>query len=220
LVVPTTDPELAVLARYRREFASDGVIVVISDPRFVDMTRDKRMTMSWFRERGLQTPRTINSRADAVFPLLALSCHGNEGARVVTDAAQFSALLLNDPELVFTEYLSPADFERCTVDMYYSEAGTLKGAVPRQGDDDVAAGTALRPTIATLHERFARIPGARGCITMQVAVDRRTQAIYGTQITARLDTGHSYDTDPSFARWLIQDYLLGEGEPVLRRSAA
>jgi len=220
LVVPTTDLGLAVLARCRREFENGGVTVVVSDPPLVDMARDKRMTMSWFRERGLQTPRAINSRKDAVFPLVALSCNGNQATRVIADAAQFSALLLDDPELIFTEYLSPADFERCIVDMYYSEQGTLKYAVPRQGDVDVTAPTAIRSTIVKLHETFGRIRGARGCITMQIAVQRRTQAVYGTEITARLDTCHSYGADPSFPRRLIQDHLLGEGESVLRRSAA
>jgi carbamoyl-phosphate synthase large subunit len=223
LVVPTAGSEVAWLARYRRDFTEAGVTIAVSDPRFVDMTRDKRTMMAWFRQRGLETARSINSRAEARFPIVAIpnDGHGSQKPMIVADAAQFASLLLHDPELIFTECLPREDFEEYTVDMYYSADGALHLALPRQqGDDNVAGRTATHPAIASLRERFDRVPGARGCVTMQACVDRRTAAVYGIDVKAHVDDGRPQGSVGNFARLLIQDYLPGKPDEATRRQAA
>jgi carbamoyl-phosphate synthase large subunit len=223
MVVPTINRELAILARCRGEFAKRDVAIAVSDPQFVDMTLDKRATMDWFRQRGLQTPRTINSRADAKFPIVAMpsSGSGSDAVSLVTNAAQFSALLLDDPQLIFTEYLSPTEFQEYTVDMYYSEQKTLKFVRPRPEGASDAGSQALPPiALARLQQRFEKIPGPRGCITMELCVNRKTGAAYGIDIKARFDEGHLHASGPNIARHLIQEYLLDKGQDSTRRHAA
>ena len=218
LVVPITDCELPVLARCRGEFAKHGVIVVVSDARFVDMSRDKRIAAQWFRARGLQTPRVINSRADVHFPLFAKPYEGSssQGAHLIIDAAQLTAQLLDDPRIMFTEYLSPAEYDDYTLDMYYCDDGQLNCIVPRQRietrNGKVSSGrTARIPALPMLRERFGKVAGARGCITMQILVHRQSQVVYGIDINARFGGGYplSYEAGANFPAWLIQEHFFG-----------
>ncbi len=218
LVVPTIDPELPVLARCRSEFARHDIVVAVSDPAFVEMSRDKRITARWFRERGLQTPRSIDTRDDVRYPLFAKPYDGScsQGARVIADAAQLTHELLDDPRTMITEYLSPADHEEYTLDMYFSNAGALKCIVPRlrietRGGEVSKSRTARIPAIPLLRERFGAVAGARGCITMQVFVHRRSQTLYGIEINARFGGGYplSYEAGANFPRWMIQESLFG-----------
>ena len=213
LGVPTGVEELPKLARHRREFAKEGIAIAVSDPRFVDMTRDKRTMAHWFRQRGLQTPRAINSAADANFPIVAVPDNNgvNRQSTVVTDAAQFASLLLDDPQLMFTEYLSPREFEAYTVDMCYSEDGTLKL---------IAARRAVIPAIAAWRERVEKFPGARGCITLRLCVHGRTGAVYGIDIKAGFDEDHPHGFGADVARTLTQEYLLKKQAEFSRRQAA
>lgn len=221
LLIPTGDMELAVLARHRRDFAKEEVAIAVSDPQFVDVAGDKHRLMGWFRGRGLQTPRTINSRSDATFPIVAVPSNSSGGreAVVVSDARQFASLLLDDPQLMFVEYLSPSEFEECTIDMCYSEDGALKSAMSRH--EAVVAGRAgTSPAVACVRERFEKIPGARGCITMRLCVHGRTEAVYGIDIKARLDEDQSYESASNLARCLIQEYLLSRPAGSSHRRAA
>jgi carbamoyl-phosphate synthase large subunit len=221
LVVPTADLELTLLARHLGQFASNGVMIAVSDPPIIDMTHDKRALADWFRQRGLQTPRPINSRFDATFPIVAISNGGVFRRTTVTDAAQFASLMLDDPQLVFTEYLPPAAFEEYTVDLYYSEDGTLTFALLRQYvDGDLAGPSAPPSTITGLRERFAQVPGARGRITMQLCVEQRTGAIYGLNAKAGLDDDCPLESGSRIVRQLIQDYLLEKTGNLSRRRAA
>jgi carbamoyl-phosphate synthase large subunit len=218
LVVPTNDRELPILARHRREFAEHGIVVAVSDPKFTDIARDRRMAAEWFREHDLRTPRPVHSRLDAKFPLFAQHCNGLLSGRsqLVTSASQLAAQLLDDPEVLFTEYLSPQHFDEYTLDMYYSNDGELRCIVPRlrieaRGGEVSKGRTARIPAMSMLRARFGRIPGARGCITMKISIHRQTEAIYGMDIKARFGGGYplSYEAGANFPRWLIEEHFFG-----------
>lgn len=218
LVVPTIDTELLLLAQHREAFAARGVAVVVSEEPFIQLTRDKRATATWFVERGLQVPATIDVRVAPRFPLFARPYNGScsRNTAVIRDASQLTNALRADEAMLFSEYLSPDDYDEYSVDMYYSGDGELRCAVPRlrietrQGEVSksrtarIAAGHMLR-------ERFSRIAGARGCITLQMFVNRPTGSAYGIEINARFGGGYplSYEAGANFPRWLIEEYLLG-----------
>lgn len=218
LVVPTIDTELLLLARHRDAFAAQGVTVAVSDESFIQLTRDKRATSRWFVERGLPVPETIDIRVAPRFPLFARPYNGScsRNTAVIRDAGQLTDALRADTQMLFTEYLSPADHDEYSVDMYYSRDGVLRCAVPRlrietrQGE--VSKGRTARIAAAQLlHEPFGRIAGARGCITLQMFINRQTGAAYGIEVNARFGGGYplSYEAGANFPRWLIEEYLLG-----------
>jgi carbamoyl-phosphate synthase large subunit len=62
-----------------------------------------------------------------------------------------------------------------------------------------------------LRERFGKVAGARGCITMQIFVHRQSQTVYGIEINARFGGGYplSYEAGANFPGWLIQEHFFG-----------
>jgi carbamoyl-phosphate synthase large subunit len=218
LVVPTIDPELPVLARWRREFEDCGTAIVVSDYDFIGIARDKRATVHWFVERGLQVPRTVDPRAAPQFPLFARPFDGScsRNTWVIANAAQLTTALLDEPRLIFTEYLSPQEHDEYTLDMYFSRTGTLKCLVPRlrietRAGEVSKSRTARLGVFDAVRDRLAEVEGARGCVTVQVFINRRSAVVYGIEINARFGGGYplSYEAGANFPRWLIQEYLLG-----------
>lgn len=67
VLIPGSDPELAVLARARDEIETAGIRVLVGAPDPVDVCRDKRLSSGFFRELGFPFVRTVHV-ADA--PLL------------------------------------------------------------------------------------------------------------------------------------------------------
>ncbi len=219
LIVPTIDPELELLARQRDEFAADGVQIAVSSEDFVSICRDKRMTASWFEGRALSAPRLVDPGGVTEFPIFAKPYDGSSGlgARVVASPSELTPSLLDNPRVIFVEYLSPAEHDEYTVDMYYSRDGKLKCLVPRlrietRAGEVSKSRTARIDAIEALCDRFGSIGGARGCITLQIFVHRRSKAIYGIEINPRFGGGYplSYEAGAIFPRWLIDEYLLGK----------
>jgi len=219
LIVPTIDPELELLARQRDEFAAAGVQIAISSAEFVGVCRDKRRTPTWFAGRGLTAPRLVNARAVTDFPIFAKPYNGScgQGVRVVALPSELTPNLLDDPRMMFVEYLSPAEHDEYTVDMYYSHDGELRCLVPRlrietRAGEVSKSRTARIDAIDMLLDRLGSVDGARGCITLQIFVHRRSDVIYGIEVNPRFGGGYplSYEAGANFPRWLIEEYLLGK----------
>lgn len=219
LIVPTIDTELELLAGERDAFEMDGVQIAVATVDFVKMCRDKRKTADWFAGRGLESPRLIDARGAAKFPIFAKPFDGScgHGARVVATSAELTPSLLDDPRMMFVEYLAPEQYDEYTVDMYYSRDGALKCLVPRlrietRAGEVSKSRTARIDAVAAIRELFARIAGVRGCITLQIFVERRTRAIFGIEINPRFGGGYplSYEAGANFPRWLLEEYLLGK----------
>jgi carbamoyl-phosphate synthase large subunit len=219
LVVPTIDPELPVLAARRDEFASRGVMAVVSDSDFVRTCRDKRRITHWFQALGLQSPRLINPRSVPRFPMFAKPYDGScsQDTHVIESSDDLTVALLADSRMMFVEYLSPLAHDEYTIDMYYSRDGELKCLVPRLRMEtragEVSKGRTRRiPAVDVLRERLGIIQGARGCVTLQVFVHRQSQAVYGIEINPRFGGGYplSYEAGANFPRWLLREYLLGK----------
>jgi carbamoyl-phosphate synthase large subunit len=219
LVVPTIDTELALLAGVRDEFAADGTQIVVSQSEFIQVCRDKRRTAEWFCQRGLQTPRQVDVRGDVQFPIFVKPYDGSCGkeARLIASPADLTPSVLDNSRLIFVEYLSPAEHDEYTIDMYYSRHSELTCLVPRLRIEtragEVSKGrTARISAMDELRKRMGTIEGARGCITLQVFVECATGAVSAIEINPRFGGGFplSYEAGANFPRWLMEEYLLGK----------
>lgn len=218
LVVPTIDTELAVLSLAREELAAKGTQIAVSDASFIRICRDKRTTSSWFQSRGLDVPKSIDARNSATFPIFVKPCDGSsgQGAGIITSSHELTPALIADARMMFLEYLSPADYEEYSIDMYYSRSGGLKCLVPRlrletRAGEVSKSRTARIDAMSMLQERLRQIAGVRGCITLQIFVQRNSGKFYASEINPRFGGGYplSYETGANFPRWLLEEYLLG-----------
>ncbi|MEJ6788900.1 ATP-grasp domain-containing protein [Brevundimonas sp. BR2-1] len=220
LVVPTLDTELSLLARNRAMFALNGIDVVISDIELVDICRDKRRTAELFDKVGIDTP-TIYARDAIRFPAFAKPYDGSRsiGAAPLPSPADLTPAMLADEKLMFMEMIG-ADHVEYTVDAYYDRQGELRCLVPRQRlevrSGEVSKGVTRRgPVYDYLRPRLGRLPGARGCITVQLFVHHEAGRFAGIEINPRFGGGYplTHAAGAAYATWLIDEYFLGQAVP-------
>jgi carbamoyl-phosphate synthase large subunit len=218
LIVPTIDTELPILAEHRANFLKRGVTVVVSDTEFVRICGDKRRTAEWFAERGVPTPRVIDPRAVAGFPIFSKPYDGScsRETRIIRMPCELTEQLLNDERMMFVEFLDPVRHQEYTVDMYYDRDGLLKCLVPRlrletRAGEVSKSRTARVPAIEQLRGSFDKLSGARGCVTLQLFLNLHSHKLCAIEINPRFGGGYplSREAGADFPRWLIQEYLLG-----------
>lgn len=218
LVIPTIDTELQTLAVHRERFAEEGVQVVVSSPEFVRLCRDKRLTNGLFKGLGVDTPRLVSDPTEADLPLLAKPYDGScsAGLRVLREANELRDPSLNNPRLIYLEYLEHDEHDEYTVDMYFDRSGRLRCMVPRLRIEvrsgEVSKGMTQRsPTLEGVGVRFKELAGARGCLTAQFFVHRKTQRVFGIEINARFGGGYplAYEAGANYPRWILDEYFYG-----------
>jgi carbamoyl-phosphate synthase large subunit len=213
LIVPTIDTELLVLSEARPLFEEIGVSVSVPDPSLVEICRDKRLTADLMTAHGIRTPALMAK--DALrFPLFAKPYDGSlsKDTFVIGDPSQMTAAQLANEKLIFMEYISPAEHDEYTIDMYYTREHRLACAVPRlrievRGGEISKGRTVKGPLLELLRERFATIDGARGCLTAQCFVHRTSGEAIGIEINPRFGGGFplSYHAGANYPRWLIEE---------------
>ena len=124
--------------------------------------------------------------------------------------------MLADSKLMFMEYVDPSHHEY-TVDAYYDRAGTLSCLVPRQRlevrDGEVSKGVTRKDHVyAYLLDRLRTLPGARGCLTLQLFAKTQPLRFAALEINPRFGGGFplSYAAGAHYPGWLIDEYLLGK----------
>jgi carbamoyl-phosphate synthase large subunit len=65
LIVPVNDLELSGLARHAPRFHNSGTIPIVASPEIVAVCGDKWSAFHWLRARGISTPETYPTLADA-----------------------------------------------------------------------------------------------------------------------------------------------------------
>jgi len=217
LVVPTIDTELRVLSEHRERFADKGIHLIVSDPGVIADCRDKRRTAELFGRQGLGSPE-IFSHDSLQFPCFAKPYDGSCSVDIhfLPNEAAVTQDIRDHPTMMFMEYRDLADHDEVTMDLYFDRSHQLRCIVPRlrlevRSGEVCKAVTRDAPYLEQIQTAFAEIPGARGCLTLQVFVDRRTDGgVYGIEINPRFGGGYplSYLAGANFPGWLIDEYLF------------
>ena len=218
IVVPTIDTELMVLAQNRARFEAQGVHLVISDADFIKVCCDKRLTDSLFEDLGIAVPKHLD-KDHASFPMFAKPYDGSlsVNTHVIKSEEELTPDILEDPKLLFMEYIDKKEYKEYTVDMYYGIDGQVKGIVPRERLE-VRAGeinkgiTRKNSIVSYLKERMATMKGVRGCICLQLFYRASDQDIKGIEINPRFGGGFplSYYANANFVEYILREYLLKE----------
>lgn len=218
MIVPTIDTELAILSANKDIFSKHGIFVSVSDYDFVMMCRDKRNTGEFFEKHGIRVPKAID-KYHPTFPLFAKPYDGSLSTNLhyIKNAEELTEEILNDPKLLFMEYINKEVYKEYTVDMYYGKDNRVKCIVPRERIK-IRAGeinkglTEKVPLTHYLYERFETIKGCVGCICIQLFFNQQTGDVVGIEVNPRFGGGYpqTYAAGGNYAELLIKEYFLGE----------
>lgn len=218
LIVPTIDTELAILSANKEIFAKQGITVSVSDYEFIMMCRDKRNTGEFFEKHGIRVPKPID-KYHPIFPLFAKPYDGSLSTNLhyIKNADELTDEILNDPKLLFMEYIDKEVYKEYTIDMYYGRDHKVKCIVPRERIK-IRAGeinkglTEKDPLTQYLYDRLETIDGCIGCICIQVFLNRDNIDVVGIEINPRFGGGYpqTYAAGGNYAEYLIREYFLGE----------
>lgn len=218
LVVPTIDTELLVLSENIEYFKQQGIHLLVSDPELVRECRDKRQINQFFERKGICIPQQY-SLENLQFPVFVKPYDGSLSKGIFTAycAEDIKPEHYADPKLMFMEYIAPEDYDEFTVDCYYDQASALKCVVPRKRifvrAGEVNKGVTKKNIIVTeFNQKLKHIPGARGCLTIQVFLHKTEDKILGIEINPRFGGGYplSYLAGANYSQWAIREYLLNQ----------
>jgi len=218
MVVPTIDTELLILAGNKHLFEAENIHVIVSSYAFVDKCRDKRKTMTFFRERGIEVPAVIDKR-HPTFPLFIKPYNGSLSADtyLISSPEDLKEYHLQNERFLFMEYINKNNHDEYTVDMYYDRKHNVKCVVPRlrlfvRAGEINKGMTARNVLVPYLKEKMCHIKGAVGCLTVQFFLNKVTERIVAIEINPRFGGGFplSYCAGANYPQWLIKEYFFNE----------
>ncbi|QMU27342.1 ATP-grasp domain-containing protein [Adhaeribacter radiodurans] len=218
LVVPTIDTELQVLANHQDIFTKQGIHLIVSSADFISKCRDKRKINQFFEQSGITIPAAID-KSNPTFPLFIKPYDGSLSADIflIRQPNELTPYHMTNEKLLFMEYIDKTEHDEYTVDMYYGKDNEVKCIVPRRRMEirggEISKGITCKNVIVSyLREKIGHIPGAIGCLTVQVFLHKNTEKIYGIEINPRFGGGYplSYQAGANYPGWLIREYLLNE----------
>ncbi|MBR2424531.1 MAG: ATP-grasp domain-containing protein [Tidjanibacter sp.] len=218
MIVATIDTELLLLSNLKDKFSQKGIHIIVGDIDFVSICRDKRNTGAFFESKGVRVPREID-KMRPTFPLFAKPYDGSLSANLhhIKCAEELTKEVLDDPKLLFMEYIDKKVYKEYTVDMYYGKDNRVKCIVPRERIE-VRAGeinkgrTSKNKLLSFLKEHLDYIEGCVGCICVQLFYNPQTEDIVGIEINPRFGGGYplTYMCGGNFPELLIKEYFLNE----------
>lgn len=218
MIVPTIDTELAILSANKKFFAKQGVFVSVSDYDFIMMCRDKRNTGEFFEKHRIRVPKAID-KYHPTFPMFAKPYDGSLSTNLhyIRNAEELTEEILNDPKLLFMEYIDKEVYKEYTVDMYYGKDNKVKCIVPRERIK-IRAGeinkglTEKEPLTQYLLDRLETIEGCVGCICIQLFLNPKDGDVVGIEINPRFGGGYpqTYAAGGNYPEYLIRENFLGE----------
>lgn len=219
-VIPTIDTELLILANHRNEFSERGVEIMVSSPEFISICRDKRKTMEFFDKLGIRNPAS-RDKYNPEFPMFAKPYDGSlsTNIHIIKSEAELTPEILDDPKLMFMEYIDKNEYREYTVDMYFDKYGDVKEIVPRERIEirsgEVNKGAARKNYLVQyLKDRMGHLEGVRGCICIQLFYREEDNDVVGIEINPRFGGGYplSYYAGANFPKMMIEEYL--ESKPL------
>lgn len=215
LIVPTIDTELLILATNRTKFEELGIVLSVPAIDFVTICRDKRNTGEFLKAHGIRVPKEVD-KYNPTFPLFAKPYDGSLSANLhyITKSEELTDDILNDPKLLFMEYIDKKMYKEYTVDMYYGADNMLKCLVPRERIE-IRAGeinkgrTHKGKLVAYIKKRMSHVDGCVGCICLQIFFNPEIEDVVGIEINPRFGGGYpqSYAAGANYPELLIREYF-------------
>ncbi|TFD28007.1 ATP-grasp domain-containing protein [Cryobacterium cryoconiti] len=197
-IVPTIDPEIAVLARARAQFRQHGVDIWVSSPQVAELGWDKWDLYRWLIEAGYPTIDTQEIAESRLVPFA-----GRVVAKPRTGSSSIGVLIVDNVESLRVSALTDdyilqrfAPGIEVTVDVAVDERGTVLATVPRRRLEvragEVSKGVTIHvPEIELLvRDMVTSLPGAYGVLNVQVIYDPETNSPKILEINPRFGGGY------------------------------
>jgi len=218
LIIPTIDTELLLYAQNSNLFSSHGIDISISDISLIEKCRDKRLTHDLFTQLGIDIAASYE-KENPVFPLFIKPYDGS--CSIDTYKIEHHGMLTDyhysNEKLMFLEYLDQKEHQEFTIDMYYDINSALKCIVPRERIEvrsgEVNKGITRKNFLTEfLFNRMRIFEGARGCITLQVFVNKKSNRVIGIEVNPRFGGGYplTYASGANYTRWILKEYFTRE----------
>ncbi|TLS35778.1 ATP-grasp domain-containing protein [Pseudalkalibacillus caeni] len=219
LVIPLIDTELMVFASNKSLFEKEGVQILVSSSKVIEIASDKIKTNLFFIKNNIDTPKVYSMQELSThkykFPLLIKPRDGSssEGVFKVNNENELDFFGEYIPNAMVQEYINGTEY---TVDVMTDFQGNIKSIVPRQRIEtragEVSKGiTKKDQSIIDAVERVINLlPGPKGCITIQ-CFKQENNAIKFIEINPRYGGGIplSIEAGANFPLWTIQS---GQGQ--------
>jgi carbamoyl-phosphate synthase large subunit len=196
LIVPTIDPELAILSGQAAAFRKEGIFVLVSGPEFVAVCRDKWVTARFFKAEGIDVPASwLPDTAMATLPeeIFLKPRDGSASSNTCRCRREdLYRVLPLVPNPLVQELLRGAEI---TVDALLDFQGRPIHFVPRErirtlGGESIQGVTLDRPELdpwlAQVLRACSRL-GAMGPLTLQAFLTDRGPVL--TEVNARFGGG-------------------------------
>jgi carbamoyl-phosphate synthase large subunit len=132
---------------------------------------------------------------------------------------------MNTEKFIHQEYFSPKDYREFTVDLYYDRNSKLRCAVPRlriaTRSGEISKGITVKGNVySEVLKHFQELPGAIGCITLQVFERKADGKLFGIEINPRFGGGYplSHLAGANYVDWIIAEYLVNAPIPSFYES--
>jgi carbamoyl-phosphate synthase large subunit len=217
LVVPTIDSELPVYAAVKEEFRAQGVVIAVSTPETIHISRDKTVTHAWLAAQGFLTPKqstpedVLTHSSEWELPLIVKPANGSAsiGVQVLHSFEALAATSMATDGLIVQELITGREH---TVNVFVNVRGQCICAVPHlrikvRGGEVSKAVTVKDPALMQVVTQLVEaLPGAYGPLNVQCFVTPQNDRQI-IEINARFGGGYplAHMAGAQMTRWLMED---------------
>jgi carbamoyl-phosphate synthase large subunit len=219
IIIPTLDTELILLAKSKSLFNANGINIIISDLKLIEILRDKITTNTFFNSLKIKTPIIFN-KDNMKFPVFLKPLNGSnsKGIYKAENINEIKPSDLVSKNMMILENINNSIYDEYTIDLYYDKNSSLKCVVPRirlkvVGGESNQGVTKKNEVLDFVKDRFSYIEGAIGCLTLQVFSNKSNPGdIIGIEINPRFGGGYpfSLNAGANFPEFIIREYILNE----------
>ena len=215
LLIPTIDPELAVLSMNTARFAAVGTRVVVSAPEVVALANNKLATAERMMAAGIPAPQTmglahyLRDTSRLRQPVIAKPSAGSASIGVVRPKHSYELAELNPDCYIVQEFWPGREF---TVNVFFDQNSQLRCTVPHERLEvragEVSKGVTCRmPALEGVAGKLIRVlSGAAGPLCFQAVVTPSGEFVV-FEINARFGGGYplAHRAGARFSQWLLEE---------------
>lgn len=215
LIIPLIDTELRLMSLIKDEIQGLGATILVSSPKIIEISNDKRNTYEFFKANNIRTPKVYDIASSLVNPNMGFPCilkpsNGSSsiGVTKINNQEELRFFSTYRPDLLLQEFIEGEEY---TVDVLVDFSGRILSVVPRLRIEtragEVSKGMTVKNSliIEETYKLMEKLKGAVGCITVQCFLTKNNEVVF-IEINPRFGGGIplSIGAGADFPRWIMQ----------------